>query len=341
MTNLIQPLLKRVVEGEDLPREDAARAFQIIMNGGATPAQMAALLVALKIKGETVEEIIGAATAIRARALPFAAPEGAIDTCGTGGDASGSFNISTATALVVAACGVPVVKHGNRAVSSRSGSSDVLQALGVTPDASLEAMQQCLAEANICFLMAPNYHRAMRHVAPVRTELKLRTIFNLMGPLSNPGQVKRQLLGVYSRDLLRPLAEALLALGCEHGWVVHGHDRLDELTLTDASSVFEIRDGQLREFIVSPEDAGLARCASKDLQGGDAEHNARAMERLLAGQPSAYRDVVLLNAAAALIVAGKTQTLPEGVALAATAIDEGGAREVLNRLIALTRPAEE
>ncbi len=331
-----QTFIEQAVNGEDLTREQTQRAFQIMMSGGATPAQMAAFIVALRIKGETVEEITGAALTMRHKALAFTAPAHAIDTCGTGGDASGTYNISTATAIVTAACGVPVVKHGNRSVSSKSGSADVMSQLGVNLSASPQLMQRALNECNLCFLMAPAYHRAMRHVAPVRQELGLRTLFNLLGPLSNPAGVKRQLLGVYSPDLLLPMAETLREIGVEHAWIVHGADGLDEISLTGDTHVVELKHNEIKSFIITPQSAELEPCKMTDLKGGDAKKNAQALEQLLAGRASAYRDIVCLNSAAALIIAGKCNTLTHGVKLAQNAIDTGDARHVLNQLIAIT-----
>ncbi len=328
--------IEKTVSGESLTDEEALRAFQIMMSGGATPAQMAALLVAMRINGETVSEMIGAAKAIRHNALTFDAPEGAIDTCGTGGDATGTYNISTATAIVAAACGVPVVKHGNRSVSSKSGSADIMRVLNVDLTAPAEVMQQALHDCNLCFLMAPTYHKAMRHVAPVRQELGMRTLFNLLGPLSNPGGVKRQLMGVYSADLIEPLAKVLRELGCEHAWVVHGHGGLDEISLTGPTKAAILKDNEITLTEIHPSDAGLELCEMEELKGGEATENAAALEQVLAGKKSAYRDIVCLNTAASLVIAGKTNNLAEGVILSAEAIDNGSARHVLNQLIEIT-----
>ncbi len=328
--------IQQVVDGKDLSREEAQRAFQIVMKGGATPAQMGALLVALRIKGETVDELTGAALTMRQKALQFMAPENAIDTCGTGGDSTGTYNISTATAIVTAACGVPVVKHGNRSVSSKSGSADVMAKLDVNLTASHEIMQQALDECNLCFLMAPSYHKATRHVAPIRQELGLRTLFNLLGPLSNPASVKRQLMGVYDIRLIEPLANVLRELGATDVWVVHGHGGLDEISLTGETHIVELKNGKITRRTIHPHDAGLDLCEMKDLKGGDATYNAQAIEQLLAGHASAYRDIVCLNSAASLIVAGKTDNLRDGVAIAQQAIDSTNARHVLNKLIEIT-----
>lgn len=335
-SDLMKSVLARVGNAEPLSEDDAKAAFDIIMSGDATPAQIGGFLMALRVRGETVSEITGAARAMRAKAATLDAPEGAIDTCGTGGDASGTYNISTAAALVVAACGVPVAKHGNRALSSKSGSADVLAALGVKIDADPRLVREGLWENNIGFLMAPRHHSAMRHVAGPRVELGTRTIFNLLGPLSNPAGTKRQIVGVFAERWIEPLAEVLGRLGAERAWVVHGTDGLDELTTTGASHVAEWHDGALRRFMVRPSDAGLPTARPADLKGGDAQVNAQAIVRLLAGETGPYRDIVLLNAAAALVVAGKAADLREGVAAAAAAIDQGRARTMLDRLIAIS-----
>jgi anthranilate phosphoribosyltransferase len=332
-------LLAYVGDGGCLSQAQAEEAFEIIMSGNATPSQMGGFLMALRVRGETVDELVGAARVMRAKALRVAAPPGAIDTCGTGGDASGSYNISTGAALVVAACGVPVAKHGNRALSSRSGSADVLAALGVNLDADMALVAESLRSVHIGFLMAPRHHAAMRHVGPTRVELGTRTIFNLLGPLSNPAGATRQLLGVFHRQWVRPLAEVLGQLGSERAWVVHGSDGLDELTTTGVSYVAELKDGKVTTFEVTPEDAGLPRAAAESLKGGDAATNAAAIREMLADKPGAYRDIVLLNAAAALMIAGKAQTLKAGVALAAEAIASGRARSTLDRLVATSQRA--
>ncbi|MEX2642332.1 MAG: anthranilate phosphoribosyltransferase, partial [Acetobacterales bacterium] len=309
----MKPLLARVAGGAPLTEDEAEQAFGIIMSGQATPAQIGAFLMALRVRGETVDEITGAARTMRARALSMQAPAGAIDTCGTGGDASGTWNISTAAALVAAGAGVPVAKHGNRAMSSKSGSADVLVSLGVNIDADMELVKRCLWDARIGFLMAPRHHSAMRHVGPVRMELGTRTIFNLLGPLANPAGTTRQLCGVFSFEWVKPLAEVLLRLGAERAWIVHGGDGLDELTTTGTSAVAEVRDGKVSTFEVTPEDAGLPRAKPEQLKGGDAHTNAGALRAVLGGEPGPYRDIVLLNAAAALVVAGKAADLKEGV----------------------------
>jgi len=339
VTSTLRPVLARLAEGEALSEAEAEAAFGLLMEGEATPSQIAGLLMAMRVRGETVPEITGAARAMRARMLAVAAPEGAIDTCGTGGDASGTYNISTAAALVIAAAGVPVAKHGNRAASSKSGSADVLAALGVALDAPMERVQAALDQAGIAFLWAPRHHAAMRHVAGTRTELGTRTIFNLLGPLANPGRVTRQVVGVFAAHWVRPLAETLGRLGATHAWVVHGTDGLDELSTTGETLVAEWHQGRVREFRVTPEDAGLKRANPVLLKGGDAAENAEALTALLAGDASAYRDIVVLNAAAAFVVAGRAPDLKAGAALAEATIDSGAARKKLAQLVAITTGA--
>jgi anthranilate phosphoribosyltransferase len=339
----LKPVLGRLALGEKLSEAEAEAAFGLIMEGEATPAQMAGLLMALRVRGETVPEITGAARAMRARMLTVDAPEGAIDTCGTGGDASGTWNVSTAAAFVVAACGVPVAKHGNRAASSRSGSADVLGALGVALDAPMERVQQALDEAGIAFLLAPRHHSAVRHVAGVRVELGTRTLFNLLGPLCNPARVTRQVIGVPAQMWLVPLAETLGRLGSQRVWMVHGADGLDELSTTGATHVAELRDGRVATFTITPEDSGLRRANPALLKGGEPAENAEAVRAIFAGDTSgamgAYRDIVALNAAAALVVADRTPDLRAGVARAFAAMDNGSAGRVLDRLVAITSGA--
>ena len=332
-------LLARLAAGERLSEADSAAAFDAMMSGDATPSQMGAFLMALRMRGETVEEITGAARTMRAKALPIDAPKGAIDTVGTGGDNAGTFNISTAAALVVAGAGVPVAKHGNRNFSSKSGSADILAALGVNLDAGVGAVQRAMHEAGIGFLMAPKYHSATRHVGPTRAELGTRTIFNLLGPISNPAGAKRQLVGVFAPAWVRPIAEVLGKLGSERAWVVHG-DGLDELTTTGVSFVAELKDGKVEAFEVTPEDAGLKRTSLAALKGGEPAENAAKLHALLEGEEGALRDIVLLNAAAALIIAGKAPDLRAGVALAAKAIQSGAAKTALDKLVAITNTPE-
>ena len=332
----LKALLAHVADGKPLDAAQAERAFEIIMSGDATPAQMGGFLMALRVRGEKVPEITGAARAMRAKMLGIEAPAGAIDTCGTGGDAKGTYNVSTAISFVVAACGVPVAKHGNRALSSRAGAADVLTALGVNIDADMRLVQKALREANLCFLMASRHHSAMRHVGPTRVELGTRTIFNLLGPLSNPARVKRQLLGVFAPQWVRPLAEVLRDLGHEHAWVVHGADGLDELSTTGPSQVAELKAGKIATFEVSPGDAGLPKARLADLKGGDAEHNAEVLRAMLDGMAWPFRNIVLFGSAAALIVAGKVRDLKAGVAMAAEAVDSGRARQTLATLAAIS-----
>ncbi len=302
------------------------------MDGEATEAQIAALLTALHLRGETVPELMGATRAMRARMTRVQAPPGAIDVCGTGGDGAATLNVSTATAFVVAACGVPVAKHGNRALTSRAGGSDVLAALGVNMDVPPAGLERQMGAYGIAFLFAPRHHTALRHAAPVRSEIGFRTIFNLLGPLSNPAAVRRQLTGVYDPAWLTPMAETLGALGTERAWLVHGQG-LDELTLAGPTQVSEWNNGDLRQFLVTPEEAGLGYAPIESIRGGDAAENAAALRALLEGAPGAYRDTVLLNAAAALIVAGRAGDLREGVSLAASALDRGAALDVLDNLV--------
>src|ERR1700719_4445439 len=331
----LKALLAHVAQGRTLGESEAEAAFDIIMSGDATPSQMGAFLMALRVRGETVDEITGAARIMRAKALAIKAPPGAIDTVGTGGDASGTFNISTATGLVVAGTGVPVAKHGNRAFSSKSGAADVLTALGVKIDCDMAIVQRCLDEIGICFLMAPRHHGATRHVAPTWVELGTRTIFNLLGPLSNPAGTRRQLVGVFAPEWVRPMAEVLGRLGAEHAWVVHGSG-IDELSTAGTTTVAEFKDGRVIEFEVEPEEAGVKPATIDQLRGGEPAHNAALMRDLLGGAHGPLRDIVLLNSAAALIVAGRADTLRAGAELAAQAIDSGAARQVLEKLIAAT-----
>lgn len=339
-SNQIQDILTELAHGRDLTAQLAERAFQILLSGGATPAQIGAFLMGLRAKGETVTEITAGAQVLRHKARTFTALEGAIDTCGTGGDGKRSYNISTAVAIVAAACGVPVVKHGNRGVTSASGSSDILTALGVTIDASPEQCQTALEQTQLCFLMAPLYHQTMRHVAPVRQELGLRTIFNLLGPLANPARTRRQLLGVYSRHWLRPMAEVLRELGAEKAWVVHGADGMDELTTTDVSYVAALEDGEITEFEISPGMLDLPLVTEDQLRGGLPEDNARALQGVLSGVSGPYRDIVILNTAAALVVADRCHTLDEAATLAHEAIDSGQARQTLAAFVEATKPPE-
>ena len=331
------PLLKRLTEGQTLSADESANAFRAIMTGQVANNDIATFLTVLAKRMPTVGEIVGGVRVMRAEMRKVKAPAGAIDLCGTGGDGHNTFNISTATGFVVAACGVPVAKHGNRSASSRSGTADVLEMLGVKIDMEPQAAEDCLAETNFCFLFAPHYHTAMKHVAPVRKQLGFRTIFNLLGPLSNPAQVKRQLIGVSSADWIETLAHVLKELGSEKAWLVHGSDGLDELTTTAATHVASLDGGAVTRHDVTPEDIAAPRAPLAALKGGDAKDNAASLLRLLDGERGAFRDIVLLNAAAALVVAGKVNDLHAGALMAADAIDSRAARDVLSRVVTLSQ----
>jgi anthranilate phosphoribosyltransferase len=336
MADDFKALVAKVATGASLTREEAASAFDRMMSGEATPSQMGGLLMALRVRGETVDEITGAVTTMRAKMLGVKAPSGAVDVVGTGGDASGSFNISTCAAFIVAGCGVPVAKHGNRALSSKSGAADVLQALGVKIDLNPGEVARCIEEAGIGFMFAPAHHPAMKNVGPTRVELGTRTIFNLLGPLSNPASVKRQMIGTFSKHWVEPMAHVLKNLGSESIWVVHGSDGLDEITTSGPTSVAALENGKIRTFEVTPEDAGLKRSKPEALKGGDAEANAKGLLDVLKGKKDAFRDVAIINAAAALIVAGKAKDLKAGAAMAVHSIDSGEAEGRLARLIAVS-----
>ncbi len=332
----MKAVLARLAAGERLAESEAEAAFGMIMAGEATPAQIAGLLMAMRVRGETVAEMTGAVRAMRARMVAIEAPPDAIDIVGTGGDAAGTLNISTAAALVVAGCGVKVAKHGNRALSSRSGAADALTALGIpVMETPLEALPAMLDQAGMCFMMAPRHHAALRHAAGPRMELGTRTIFNLLGPLANPARVRRQMTGAFAAEWLRPMAETLGRLGTERAWLVHGQG-LDELTLAGPSKVVELKSGVIREFEIAPEDAGLPRAPAEALKGGDPAENAAALLALLDGAPGPYRDCVLLNAGAALVVAGRAGNIGAGVELARRALESGAARKVLEKLRAAT-----
>jgi anthranilate phosphoribosyltransferase len=332
----LKPLIAKVASGAALTREEAADAFDVMMSGEATPSQMGGLLMALRVRGETVEELTGAVATMRAKMLRVSAPPDAIDVVGTGGDASGSYNISTCAAFIVAGAGVPVAKHGNRALSSRSGAADVLAALGVAIELSPEQIAQCIADAGIGFMFAPAHHPAMKHVGPTRVELGTRTIFNLLGPLSNPAGVKRQMVGVFSRQWVEPLAQVLKNLGSERAYVVHGSDGLDEITTAGPTAVASLEKGAVTTFEITPEEAGLPKAKPEDLRGADAQTNADALLAVLKGQKGPFRDVAVLNGAAALVVAGRARTLKEGVALAEKSLNSGEAEGRLDRLIAVS-----
>ncbi|MBM2577011.1 anthranilate phosphoribosyltransferase [Jannaschia sp. Os4] len=332
----LKPLIHAAAE-RALTRAEAEEAFAAFFEGEATPAQIGGFLMALRTRGETVDEIAAAASAMRARMNRVEAPEGAIDIVGTGGDGKGTLNISTAAAFVVAACGVPVAKHGNRNLSSKSGAADLLGQMGIEVMLGPDAATHALREVGICFMMAPMHHPATRHVMPVRGELGTRTVFNALGPLTNPAGVRRQLTGAYSPDLIRPMAEVLGALGSERAWLVHGGDGTDELSIAAPSRVAALEHGAVREFEVTPSDAGLPTHPFEAIVGGEPAANAHAFHALLDGEPSAYRDAVLLNSAAALVVADMANDLSDGVATAANAIDDGAARARVEALAELTQ----
>lgn len=332
-------LLTKLLRRDDLTVEEAARAMDVVMRGEAHPAQVAGLVIALAMKGERPAELVGLARAMRAHGVHIEARPIAIDTCGTGGDRAGTFNISTAAALVVAATGVQVVKHGNRSVSSHCGSADVLEALGVTVSAPPAVVQHAVDEAGIGFCFAPTFHPAMKHAGETRRALGVPSAFNLLGPLTNPGRVPFQIVGVPRPELTELMARALQQLGAKRAWVVHGADGLDELSTTGYSKVSECHGDVVRTFYVHPADVGLPKAAAGALAGGDATHNAAIVRAVLAGEPGAARDVVLLNAGAALLICGRASSLKEGLALAVTAIDSGRAGETLERLVTATRSA--
>ncbi len=336
MIDEFKALIAKAATGATLTRDEAASAFDRMMSGEATPSQMGGLLMALRVRGETVDEITGAVAAMRAKMLRVDAPANAVDVVGTGGDASGSYNISTCAAFIVAGAGIPVAKHGNRALSSRSGAADVLTSLGVKIDLSPEDVGRCVSEAGIGFMFAPAHHPAMKNVGPTRVELGTRTIFNLLGPLSNPAGVKRQLVGVFSRQWIEPLAEVLKNLGSDCVWVVHGSDGLDEITTSGPTHVAALENGKVRTFEIAPSDVGIAPVKPESLRGGDADANAVALASVLEDKPSAYRDVAMMNAAAALVVAGAAGSLPEAAELARQSLSSGSARARLERLIAVS-----
>lgn len=334
----LKTLIGKVATGAELSRQEAATAFDRMMSGEATPSQMGGLLMALRVRGETVEEITGAVSAMRAKMLRVEAPLDAVDVVGTGGDGSGSVNVSTCASFIVAGAGVPVAKHGNRALSSRAGAADTLMSLGVKIDLAPDQIARCIREAGVGFMFAPAHHAAMRHVGPTRVELGTRTIFNLLGPLSNPAGVTRALIGVFSPEWVEPLAHVLKALGMQSAWIVHG-DGLDEMTTSGETIVAALAGGAIRRFTLTPEDFGLARVSKDQLKGGDADHNAAALRLVLDGEPGAYRDIVLLNAGSALAMAGLADDVGGGIALAAQSIDSGKARAALDRLVAVSNAA--
>lgn len=332
----MKQIIALVAEGERLSVDQTHRAFDIMMSGDATPSQMGALLMALRLRGETVDELTGGVMTMREKMSRIESPAAAIDVVGTGGDRSGTYNVSTAAAIVVAGCGIPVAKHGNRAASSKSGAADVLSSLGVNIECDFSLTKKALWETGLCFMFAQRHHGAMRHVGGTRVEMGTRTIFNMLGPLSNPAGVKKHLVGVFSREWVEPLAQVLKNLGSQHVWVVHGSDGLDEITTTSSTFVAELKDDDIRTFDITPEDAGLPRSDGESLKGGDADTNALAINALLDGHESAFRDIVLLNASAALITSGEVNNLKDGAAMAADSIDNGKARTALDGLIAIT-----
>jgi anthranilate phosphoribosyltransferase len=329
----LKPLLAKVADGHSLTRAEAEVAFNVLMSGEATPSQIGAFLMALRVRGETVDEISGAVTVMREKMLRVDAPADAIDIVGTGGDASGSYNISTCAALVAAGAGLKVAKHGNRALSSKSGSADVLMALGVKLDVPPEVISRCIREAGVGFMFAPQHHSSMKHVGPTRVELGTRTIFNLLGPLSNPAGVRRQVTGVFSKAWVEPLAHVLKSLGCDACWICHGEGGVDEIVPTGTTWIAELKDGVIRSLELTPEAAGLKRALVADLKGGDAAENAAALTAVLAGKSSAFADAAVMTAAAALIVAGRAQHIKEGVAVARGAIASGAAQRALSALV--------
>lgn len=335
MSDALKPLIAAAAD-RPLTRAEAEDAFTTLFNGDATPSQIGGFLMALRTRGETVDEITAAAAVMRAKCNAVVAPDGAIDIVGTGGSGKKTLNISTATAFTVAACGVPIAKHGNKAASSKSGAADALSQMGVNVMVGANIVEQALAEVGIAFMMAPMHHPAIKHVMPTRLELGTRTVFNILGPLTNPAGVKRQLTGAFSRDFIRPMAETLLELGSEKAWLVHGSDGTDELTITGTSWVSAVENGAVTDFEIHPDDAGLPTYDFADITGGTPEYNGAALRAVLNGETGAYRDAVLLNAAAALLIAGKVSTLRDGVPMAAEALDTGRALEKITALAALT-----
>lgn len=329
----MKPLIAKVAAGTPLSRAEAREAFQVMMSGDATPSQIGGFLMALRVRGETVDEITAAVEIMREKMLRVTAPAAAIDIVGTGGDASGSYNISTCAAFVAAGAGLSVAKHGNRALSSKSGAADVLTALGVKLDIGPERIADCISEAGVGFMFAPAHHASMKHVGPSRVELGTRTIFNLLGPLSNPAGVKRQVTGVFARPWVEPLAHVLRNLGSEACWICHGEGGLDEIVPSGATFIAALQDGEVTTFELTPEQAGLKRASFEELKGGDAAHNADALRHVLAGKPSAFRDAAVMTAAAALVVAGRAADYRDGISLAQAAIDSGAAEQALTSLI--------
>jgi anthranilate phosphoribosyltransferase len=329
----LKPIIAKAANGTPLTRAEAREAFNVMMSGDATPSQIGGLLMALRVRGETVDEITGAVEIMREKMLRVEAPDDVIDIVGTGGDASGSYNISTCAAFVAAGAGLKVAKHGNRALSSKSGAADVLMALGVKIDVPPETISECISEAGLGFMFAPAHHSSMKHVGPSRVELGTRTIFNLLGPLSNPAGARRQVTGVFSKAWVEPLAQVLNNLGCDACWICHGDGGFDEIVPSGTTWISELKNGAVRSFEITPEDAGLKRSSVDDLKGADAAHNADALRHVLAGKPSAFRDAAVLTAGAAIVVAGRVADLKTGVAVAQKAIDSGAAERALQDLV--------
>ncbi|MCS5597400.1 MAG: anthranilate phosphoribosyltransferase [Alphaproteobacteria bacterium] len=328
----MQDILHKTVKGQTLTSTEMESAIDYIMRGEASPVWMASFITALTMRGETADEISAAANVLRSHAHSITAPEGSVDCCGTGGDGLHSYNISSAVALICAGAGIPVAKHGNRAASSKSGTADCYEALGINLDVPREKLESALKDLNFCFLMAPAHHHAVRHVVPIRKELGFRSIFNLLGPLANPARADFQLIGVFDKKWCRPMAEALKTLGCKGAWIVHGADGMDEITLTDKTFVAALNsDGSISEFEITPEDFGLMRCDAEDLKGGDAEYNAAALSRLLHSEPSAYRDIALLNAAAVALITGKAKTKAEAIEIMSESLDSHKALEIMTK----------
>lgn len=328
----LKPLIAKIADAKPLSVDEAREAFNIIMSGEATPSQIGAVLMGLRVRGETVDEITGAVMTMREKMTRVSAPADSLDIVGTGGDASGSYNVSTCAALVAAGAGLHIAKHGNRALSSKSGAADTLAALGVNIEAKPETISRCITEAGVGFMFAPAHHAAMRHVGPSRVELATRTIFNLLGPLSNPAGVKRQIVGVFAKQWVEPLAHVLNKLGSEAVWITHGEGGLDEITPTGTTWVAELKDGKVSTFEIQPEDAGVQRRTLEELKGGDADYNAKALRAVLGGEKNAFRDAATMTAGAALLVAGKAKNLKEGTAQAEQTIDSGAAEKVLAKL---------
>lgn len=335
----LKPMIAKAANGEALNRDEARAAFEILMSGEATPSQIGGFLMALRVRGETVDEIIGAVETMRSKMLPVDAPAHAVDIVGTGGDGSHTYNISTLASLIVAGAGVPVAKHGNRALSSKSGTADALSALGVKLEIGPEQISRCIHEANIGFMFAQMHHSAMRHVGPSRVELGTRTIFNLLGPLSNPASTRYHLLGVFAPKWVLPLAEVLKDLGSESLWIVHGSG-LDEITTTGMTEVAALENGKIRSFQLTPADFGVEVATLDQLRGGDGVANAAALDAVLNGAQNAYRDIALCNAAAALVVAGKAETLKDGMRIATISLEDGGAKEALARLVTVSNATD-